>query len=151
MKNQILMGVAALLISAAVTAQPSQQAQNRNKEKVRTEVKNQPQGPVQVLDQDQYKNRGQAISDQRHARNEERKAMKDQEKARKKQQKQIRKLQKEMEKQHKNMQEQEGVQNREQNMGQERTSDKDQDHGARPAGHQQNAGKPSKGSRQGKK
>lgn len=118
MKNQIIMGAAALLICTAVTAQPKQHTQTRNRDKVRTEAKNPQQGPVQTMDQDHYKNRGQEVSDQRHARNAERKALKDHEKAIKKQQKQTRRLQKEMDKQHKDMQEQESKQHRETPAGQ---------------------------------
>ena len=112
MKNQIIMAAAALLICTAVTAQPKQHTQTRNREKVRTEAKSQQQGPVQTMGQDQYKNRGQEVSAQRHARNAERKALKNHEKEMKKQEKQTRKLQKEMEKQHENMQEQENKQHR---------------------------------------
>ncbi len=145
MKSQIIMGAAALFMCIAVTAQPTQQTQTRNKEKIRSEVKNQPQGPVQVQNQEQYKNRGEAVSEQRHLRNAEKKALKDQEKEMKKQEKQTRKLQKEMEKQHKNMQEQEGLNNRGQNAGQVRTPAKGQNTGARPAGPQQKGGGPGKG------
>ncbi len=106
MKNQIIMAAAALLICTAVTAQPRRHTHTQNREKVRTETKNQQQGPVQTMDHDQYKNRGQEVSAQRHARNAERKALKDHEKAMKKQEKQTRKLQKEMNKQHKDMLEQ---------------------------------------------
>jgi flagellar motility protein MotE (MotC chaperone) len=145
MKSQIIMGAAALFMCIAVTAQPTQQTQTRNREKVRTEAKNQPQGPVQVQDQEQYRNRGEAVSEQRHLRNAERKALKAQEKEMKRQEKQTRKLQKEMEKQHKEMQEREGVQNREQNMGHAITPAKGQNHSARPAGQQQKGGGPGKG------
>jgi len=113
MKNQIIMAAAALLICTAVTAQPRRHTHTQNREKARTEAKSQQQGPVQTMDQNQYKNRGQEVSAQRHARNAERKALKDHQKAIKKQEKQTRKLQKEMEKQHKNMQEQENKQRRE--------------------------------------
>lgn len=145
MKNQIIMAAAALFICTAVTAQPKQHTQTRNKEKAQTEVKNQQQGPVQTMDQDHYKNRGQEVSDQRHIRNAERKALKDHQKAIKKQEKQTRRLQKEMEKQHKDMQEREGAPNREQNMGQERTPAQGQNPGARPAGPENKGGGPGKG------
>lgn len=135
MKNQFILAAFALLISAAVTAQNAQQTQTRNqaKEKVRTEVKNQPQGPVQVQNQEQYKNRGQAVREQRHARNAERKALKEQEKAMKKQQKEMKKMQKQ----------QEGQMNQQRYRDQDRTSLKNK--GARPAGPRQEGIRKAKG------
>jgi len=109
MKNQIIMVAAALFICTALTAQPRQHTHTQGREKSPIETKSRQQSHPRTMDQHQdqdqgiYKNRGQEVSAQRHARNAERKALKDQEKAIKKQEKQTRRLQKEMDKKHMEM------------------------------------------------
>jgi curli biogenesis system outer membrane secretion channel CsgG len=73
MKTQVILTIAALLLSAAVTAQTSQPAQSRDQKREQAQTHTRTQDPVQVQTQDQYKNQGQMVSDQKHARNQERK------------------------------------------------------------------------------
>jgi uncharacterized protein HemX len=145
MKNKVILTIAALLAGAVLTAQTTEpvQSQNQKKEKVQKEVQNQPQGPVQVQDQGQYKNHGEAVSEQRHARNQERKAQKNQDKELKRQQKELKKQEKKMK------QDGTGPYHR-QNMEQGGAGPKNQ--GARPAsGNHQKPANGSRGGGQGKK
>jgi len=121
MKRTMLMAAVALLLSAGLSAQNSNQTRTEQQNRSRETIQNQTGG--------QSKNYGQMTSEQKQLRNEERKALKKQEKEMKKQQKQMRK--------------QEAARNRTQNMNQEKTGAKNM--GTRNAGPMKNAPKGARG------
>ncbi len=145
MKNQVILTFAALLISAAVTAQTTQpaQSQSQNQKREQAQTHTRTQDPVQAQTEDQYKNHGQMVSDQKHARNQERKAQKNRDKELKRQQKELKKQEKKMKK--------DGTGPfHQQNMEQGGAGPRNQ--GARPAsGNQQKPANGSNGGGQGKK
>jgi hypothetical protein len=108
MKSKAILTIAALLAGAVLTAQTTEpvQSQNHRREQAQTQTRTQDpaqaqtqtrtQDPVQAQTQTQYKNQGQMVSDQKHARNQERKAQKNQEKEMKRQQKELKKQEKKM-------------------------------------------------------
>lgn len=140
------MAAVALLISAGITAQEQEQTatqtQTRKQEQSRSQAGTRAQGlPAnQVEVPDQYRNRGQMVSERRHARNEERKALKRQQKEQKKREKAL-PGEKSMD--------QEGAMEREREMKQEKAAP--QNRGARPAAPKGNAVKASRGSGPGKR
>ena len=152
MKTKVILTIAALLIGAALAAQTSGSAQSQTKrreqEKTQTRTQDQTQAQTQtrtqdpVQAQDQYKNHGQMVSDQKHARNQERKAQKNRDKELKRQQKELKKQEK--------MMKRDGTgPYHQQNMEQGGAGHKNQ--GARPAsGNQQKPANGSKGGGQGK-
>lgn len=140
MKEHILFTVAALLISAAVTAQNTQQNQTQARQQQEQQAQTQAQSGTMTQTrarinegtrtQEQYKNQGQMTRAQKQARNEERKALK-------KQQKEMKKKQNEAE------------MNQERYMDQDRTATKNK--GVNKAAPQKNTVKAAKGPRGGKK
>jgi len=141
MKSKMLMAVAALMISAGITAQEPTRTQTQTQSGERTQVQTQTDrqnrsgATIQTQTQGQYQNYGQMTKEQKQARNAERKALK-------KQQKEAKKLQKQLKKQ-------EAVKQGNANMYQEKAAIKNK--GARRATPQQRAVKASRGAGAGKR
>lgn len=85
MKKQIILAIATLFISAAITAQTAEQERARNQSQTEAGSRKHAHEQTVVQTQGEYKNKGQMTKAQRHARNEERKALKRQQKEMKKQ------------------------------------------------------------------
>ncbi len=147
MKKQIFISAAVLLLSAALSAQTTQQSRPQGQGKTQAHYRTREQSGTmtqtyekkgtptrtqtgrQEAMQAGYKNNGQMTSAQKHARNEERKALKKQQKELKKQQKEMKKQQKELKKHQREMnnhqkeiKNQDAIQNREKNMEREKTA-----------------------------
>ena len=140
MKRQIFISAAVLLLSAALSAQTTQQLrpqgqgktqahdriQEPSGEMTQTHEKKRTQTRTQTGRQEAmqagYKNNGQMTSVQNHVRNEERKALKKQQKELKRQQKEMNKHQREMNINQNEFKNQDAIQNREKNMEKDKTA-----------------------------
>ena len=140
MKKQIFISAAVLLLSAALSAQTTQQSRPQGQGKTQAHDRTQEQSGTMTQTREKkgtptrtqtgrqeamqagYKNYGQMTSTQKHARNEERKALKKQQKELKKQQKEMNKHQREMNNHQKEIKNQDAIQKREKNMEREKTA-----------------------------